>query len=101
MKNLYESWKRRKVLISGKTEIFNTLGASKFIYVNSILPLPNDDEIKKLYGHIFNFIQNYKDMNKLKTIIRKKEEGETDIVDVLLKFQTLKACSWNSTIFDK
>lgn len=100
-KNLYEFWKRRKVTLFGKTAIFNTLDVSKFIYVTSILPLPNDGVIKKRHRHIFNFIQNYKDRNKRKTIVRKKEEGETDIVDVLLKFQTLKACSWNSTIFDK
>lgn len=91
MKKLYESWKKRKLTIFGKTEIVNTLGINKFIYVASILPLPNEDVIKKLYGHIFNFIWNNKDRIKRKTIIGKIEEGGTGIVDVLLKFQALKA----------
>ena len=44
-----------------------------------------------MYSHIFNFIWNNKDRIKRKTIIGKIEEGGTGIVDVLLKFQALKA----------
>lgn len=59
-KNKYESWKTRKLTMFGKTKIVYTLGKGKFIYRASILPLPNENVIKTLYGHISNFIWNKK-----------------------------------------
>ena len=55
-KKLFETWKKRKLTILGKTEIINILGLSKFLYVASILPLPDENFIKGLNRTIYNFL---------------------------------------------
>ena len=40
IQKLFESWKRRKLTLFGKTCIINTLGISKLIYRASILQMP-------------------------------------------------------------
>lgn len=74
-KNKYESWKTRKLTMFGKTKIVYTLGKGKFIYRASILPLPNENVIKTLYGHISNFIWNKKKIELTEKKIGKIEEG--------------------------
>lgn len=100
MKKLFETWKKRKLTIFGKTEIINTLGISKFLYVASILPLPNENIIKGLNRTIFNFLWGTKDRIKRKTMIGKIEDGGIGIVDILSKFCALKA-AWIPRILKK
>ena len=56
LERLFESWKKRKLTIFGKTCVINSLAISKLIYNFSILSYPKDDIIKKINGLIFNFI---------------------------------------------
>lgn len=48
------TWIKRKLTILGKTDIINTLGVSKFLYVASILPLLDENFMKGLNRTIFN-----------------------------------------------
>ena len=56
MQKLFESWKRRKLTIFGKTCIINTLGTSKLIYRASILQMPDREFMKKVNKLIYNFL---------------------------------------------
>ena len=56
MQKLFESWKKRKLAIFGKTCIVNTLGISKLIYSASILPMACENFLKKTNRLIFDFL---------------------------------------------
>lgn len=47
MEKLFESCKKRKLKIFGKTCVVNSLAVSKLLYVGSILPIPENDLMKK------------------------------------------------------
>lgn len=93
MEKLFESWKKRKLTIFGKSCVVNNLAVSKLIYIASILPLPENDFIKKVNRAIFNFIWNKHDRIKRNTLIGKIEEGGIGVIDIELKLKALKA-SW-------
>ena len=82
---------KRENQIFGKTEIINTLHMSKFLYVASILRLPDENFIIGLNRTIFNFLWGTKDRIKRKIMIGKIEDGGIGIVDILSKFCALKA----------
>ena len=71
MERLFESWKKRKLTIFGKTCVINSLASSKLIYVGSVLPIPEDDLIKRIKSSIFNFIWDKRDRIKRDTLIGK------------------------------
>ena len=56
IEKLFESWKKRKLTLFGKSCIVKTLAISKLIYVGSILGLPDNNYIKKVQRLIYNFI---------------------------------------------
>ena len=56
MEKLFESWKKRKLTIFGKSEVINTLAISKLIYTASILPLPPPNFIKEINKLIYNYL---------------------------------------------
>lgn len=93
MEKLFESWKKRKLTIFGKTCIVNSLVISKLIYVGSILPIPYQDFLKKIKCSIFNFIWDKRDRIKRDTIVGKIEDGGVGLVDIELKLKAIKA-SW-------
>ena len=66
---------------------------SKFMYVASVLPLPDDNFIQNVKRSIFNFIWNKTDRIKRNTIIGKICDGGVGIVDFELKLKAIKA-SW-------
>lgn len=47
MVKLFESWNKRNLTIFGKTCVVNSLAISKLIYVGSILPILENDLMKK------------------------------------------------------
>ena len=60
MQKLFESWKRRKLTIFGKTCIINSLGISKLIYRASTLRMSELCRIKtKTNGLILNTAEIY------------------------------------------
>ena len=71
MERLFESWKKRKLTIFGKTCVINSLAISKLIYVGSVLPIPEDSLIKKIKSSIFNFIWDKRDRIKRDSLIGK------------------------------
>ena len=93
MQKLFESWKRRKLTLFGKTCIINTLGISKLIYRASILQMPGEDFFKKTSKLIFNFLWNNRERIKRNTLIGPIAEGGIGLVDLETKFKALKdAC---------
>ena len=70
MERLFESWKKRKLTIFGKT-----CNISKLIYVGSVLPIPKYSLIKKIKSSIFNFICDKCNRIKRDTLISKVEDG--------------------------
>ena len=91
MQKLFESWKRRKLTIFGKTCIINTLGISKLIYRASILRMPDDEFLKKTNRLIYNYLWKSRERIKRNTLIGNILEGGIGIVDIETKFKSLKA----------
>lgn len=91
MEKLFESWKKRKLTIFGKSCVVNNLAVSKLIYIASILPLPENDFIKKVNRAIFNFIWNKHDRIKRNTLIGKIEEGGIGVIDIELEVKSTKS----------
>ena len=94
---LFESWKKRKLTIFGKTCIVNSLAVSKLIYNFSLLPYPSVDTIKNINRIIFNFIWNKRDRIKRRTLIGNTQQGGIGIVDIESKAKAIK-CSWISKL---
>lgn len=82
---------KKKTYYLKKTCIVSSLAISKLIYVGSILPLPNQDFLKKIKCSIFNFIWNKRDRIKRDTIIGKIEDGGVGLVEIELKLKVIKA----------
>lgn len=99
LERLFESWKKRKLTIFGKTCIINSLAISRLIYNISILPSPSSDIIKSINRLIFNFIWNKKDRIKRKTLIGDVKYGGIGIVDIESKIKAIKS-SWISYILN-
>ncbi len=97
IQRLFELWKKRKLTIFGKVCIVNSLAMSKFTYVASVLPLPDDKFIQNVRRSIFNYIWNKTDRIKRSTVIGKILDGGIEIVDFELKLKAIKA-SWISRI---
>ena len=93
MQKLFESWKKRKLTIFGKTCIINTLGISKLIYRASILPMPCENFLKKTNRLIFDFLWGKRERIKRNTLIGHVLDGGIGIVDLETKLKSLKA-SW-------
>ena len=83
MEKLFESWKKRKLTLFGKTCIINTLAISKFIYKTSILPYPEEALINKVKSDIFNFIWNKTDRIKRNTLIGDVKSGGIGVISPL------------------
>ena len=98
MEKLFESWKKRKLTLFGKTCIINTLAISKFIYKASILPYPEEALINKVKSDIFNFIWNKTDRIKRNTLIGDVKSGGIGVIDIETKLKSLKA-TWVSKLF--
>ena len=104
MEKLFESWKKRKLTLFGKTCVINTLAISKLIYTATILCLPTEEYVKKTQRLIFNFIWNKTERIKRNTLIGNISDGGLAIMDIDSKLKALKA-AWvprllnsNSTI---
>ena len=69
MEKLFESKKIRKLSISGKCTIINTLVLSKLIYIANILELPDKKFLKDINRLIYNFVWNKTDRMKKNTLI--------------------------------
>ena len=54
VQKFFEVWKKRHLTIFGKKCIINSLVMSKFMYVASVLPLPDDNFIQNVKRSIFN-----------------------------------------------
>ena len=91
MQKLFESWKRRKLTIFGKTCIINTLGISKLIYRASILRMPDAEFLKKTNRLIYNYLWKNRERIKRNTLIGNVLEGGIGIVDIETKCKSLKA----------
>ena len=99
IEKLFESWKKRKLTILGKCCIVNSLALSKLLYVASLLPMPNEEYIKKINKLIYTFIWNSRDRIRRNVLISPIEYGGIGIVDVETKLKALKA-SWVSRIIN-
>ena len=93
MEKLFESWKTRNLTLFGKCCVINTLAVSKLIYLASILPFPEQKEIKYMNKLIYTFLWKKKDRIKRATLIGKISEGGIGVIDIESKFKAIKA-SW-------
>ena len=91
IEKLFESWKRRKLTLFGKSCIVKTLAISKLIYVASILTIPDNTYIKKIQRLIYNFIWNKTERIKRNVLIGTISNGGLSIVDIESKLKALKA----------
>ena len=91
IEKLFESWKRRKLTLFGKSCIIKTLAISKLVYVASILTLPDNAYIKKIQRLIYNFIWNKTERIKRNVLIGTITKGGLSIVDIESKLKALKA----------
>ena len=78
IEKLFESWKRRKLTIFGKSCIINGLAISKLIYKASIPPIPSGEYIKKITRLLCNFV--WKKRNELKEILSLVELKKVKLV---------------------
>ena len=69
MEKLFESWKKRKLTLFGKTCVINALAISKLIHTATILCLRNEEYVKKTPLLILNFIWNRTERIKRNTLI--------------------------------
>ena len=86
---LFESWKKRKLTLIGKSVIINMLGISKFIYNFTVLETP-EYVIQTINTIIFKFLWKI-DRLKRSHVIGKHMDGGLNIVDVKSKIDALKA----------
>ena len=86
MEKLFESWKTRNLTLFGKCCIINTLAISKLIYVESILNLLDQKEVKYMNKIIFSFLWSTKERIKRNTMIGTIEQGGIGIIDIESKF---------------
>ena len=100
IEKMFESWRKRRLTLFGKTCIINSLAISKFIYVASILPIPDENLLKNIKRSIFNFLWNKTDRIKRNTLIGNVSEGGIGVVDIYLKIKAIKA-SWIQRISNK
>ena len=98
MEKLFETWKKRKLTVFGKTCIINTLAVPKLIYKASILPYQEEALINKVKSDIFNFIWNKTDRIKRNTLIGDVKSGGIGVIDIETKLKSLKAV-WVSKLF--
>ena len=100
LEKILHVWKKRKLIIFGKTCIINTLALSKLYYSAAILKYPPNDVIKKINTVIYGFIWQKRDRIKRNTLIGKIDKGGIGIVDKESKFKALKA-AWIPRIMFK
>lgn len=97
VEKLFESWKRRKLTLFGKSCIVNTLALSRLTYVASILNSPENDFIKKIQRLIYNFIWDKTERIKRNTLIGSALNGGLAVADIECEIKALKA-SWVSRL---
>ena len=100
MKQLFASWKCRKLSIKGKITVINTLAISKLIYLASIIKVPDTvfTEVKKL---ILDFIWEGKPAKiAYSTLIQGIEQGGLKLVDLETKVKSLRL-TWIRRLCDK
>ncbi len=90
IKLVFERWKTRKLTIFGKSLILKSLATSILIQTMSILETPEEilSEVEKL---IFKFLSDSNERIKMKTLIRSKNYGGIDMLDIYCKNKALKA----------
>ena len=91
--------RKRKLTILCKCCIVNSLALSRLLYVASLLPMPNEEYIKKINKLIYNFIWNSRDRIRRNVLISPIEYGGIGIVAVETKSKALTA-SWVSRIIN-
>lgn len=91
MEKLFESWKRRKLTVFGKSCMIKTLATSKLVYIASILCIPDKEYICKVQRLLFNFIWDKSERIKRNTLIGDITDGGLSIIDIESKFKALKA----------
>ena len=90
LKNCMHVWKSRKLSLNGKITIIKSMAISIFIYVFSVLIVPQNI-VKEINKILYNFLWNKKDRIKRNTLILKKTEGGLKMIDVASKIESLKA----------
>jgi len=94
------SWKQRHLTIFGKILILKTFALTQFLYVSSVLHVPNDI-IKEIEDLMFKFLWNGRQHKvKKKVIVQSYELGGCKMIDLteMLKVQKLK---WIKKLFDE
>lgn len=91
IEKLFESWKRRKLTVFGKSCIIKPLSTSKLVYIASILCIPDKEYICKVQRLIFNFIWDKSERIRRNTLIGDITDGGLSVIDIESKFKALKA----------
>lgn len=91
IEKLFESWKRRKLTVFGKSCIIKTLATSKLVYIAFVLCIPDKEYICKVQRLIFNFIWDKSERIRRNTLIGDITDGGLSILDIESKFKALKA----------
>lgn len=89
---ILNQWQNRRLNLSGKVLVINTLVASLFVYKMSVLPNVNYDYILKFNDIIAKFLGNKKRIRiPLTTLQLSRSEGGLKLVNLYLRQLALKA----------
>ena len=88
--NTLLSWRKWCLTLFGKVTILNILAIPKFIYLFTLLHVP-DWVIERLEKSITNFLWNKKDRINRNCLYAKVEHGGLGLIDIKSKILSLKA----------
>ena len=93
VKSILKYWKMRNLSFYGKVLILKSLIISQFVYVASVLPVP-ETIIIELNRLLYNFLWNSKrEKVKRSVLLNPVEKGGLGMIDLKTKFQALQL-SW-------
>lgn len=69
IEKFFESWKRKKLTVFGKSCIIKTLATLKLVYIASLVCIPDKEYIRKVQRLLSNFVWDKSERNKRNTLI--------------------------------
>ncbi len=90
LRSILNIWKMRQLTLAGKILLIKTFGLSQFIYLASVISIPNGI-IQKIDTILYDFLwKGGKGFIKRNTLIGNFEDGGAKMVDVKSMFKSLK-----------
>jgi len=90
VENIIQSWSLRKLTLTGKTLLANSLMGSIFVYFMSYTPATNLEIFVKIQKLLLTFVTGGKKSLARIVLLGHRQDGGLGLVDLFLKFQALK-----------